>query len=327
MRSSKKLKAAAIAPFVLAVLQGCGTLGGGLTETTIWQTSTTQPGSSKTDEGLPGNGAKPGMEQADRLMKLASDMQAHGDARASWLSLYEQAVMASGNDPAYMLRLAAIYNDVGQTADALKTYRSLLDRDSSNGAAQMGFGMTLIKTGALDKGTEALAKAAPLLNSPLAYTRLGVAYTQAGKVREACTALETAHKLAPGDLDISTNLALASALAGDYDKSVTLVRAVTASPGVQQEHRYNLVLVLALAGHTDEAREAARQALTQSEADALLARAATIRGLSEPKARAKALGTVTAPAAATTPAAPATATAPEAPATPAKVPLAREWRG
>jgi Flp pilus assembly protein TadD len=258
------------------------------------------------------------MEQAERLMKLASDMQAHGGEKASWLSLYEQAVIASGNDPAYMLRLAAVYNDAGQTADALKTYRSLLAKNPSNGAALMGLGTTLVKTGALDKGIEALANAAPLLNSPLAYTRLGVAYTQAGKVKEACTALDTAHKLAPGDLDITTNLALASALAGDYDKAVALTRTVMASSGVQPEHRHNLVLVLALAGQPDQAREAARQVLTQSEVDALLARATTIRGLSEPKARAKALGTVTPPGA------PATATPPVAPAA---APLSREWRG
>jgi Flp pilus assembly protein TadD len=247
----------------------------------------------KNEEGLPGNEAKSGMERAERLTKLASDMKAHGGERASWLRLYEQAVIASGDDPAYVSRLAGAYNDAGQTADAVKTYRTLLAKNASDGAAHMGLGMALVNSGALDKGIEALANAAPLLNSPLAYTRLGVAYTQAGKVNEACTALETAHKLAPGDLDISTNLALASALAGDYDKAVTLMRTVAASSGVQQQHRHNLVLVLALAGHPDQAREAARQVLKQGEVDALISRAATIRSLSEPKARAKALGTVT----------------------------------
>jgi Flp pilus assembly protein TadD len=232
------------------------------------------------------------MAQAERLMKLASDMRAHGGERASWLSLYEQAVIASGNDPAYMLRLAGAYNDAGQDADALKTYRALLAKNDSNGAALMGLGSALINTGALDKGIDALERAAPLLNNPVAYTRLGISYTQAGKLKEACTALETAHKLAPDDLDISTNLALASALAGDNDKAIALMRTVTASSGAQQQHRHNLVLVLALAGQPDQAREAARQVMKPGELDALISRAATIRGLSEPKARAKALGTV-----------------------------------
>jgi Flp pilus assembly protein TadD len=325
MRASKKLKAAVIAPFFLAVLQGCTTLQGGFGENSIWQTSTVQAPAvqtstaqmaspnpknkeglpcgamlrvcearnSKSDEELPGNGtARPGMEQAEKLLRLASDMQAHGGDRASWLSLYEQAVIASGNDAAYELRLAAAYNDAGQTADTLKTFRSVLAKDPSNGAALMGLGSTLIKTGALDKGIEAFENAAPQLNSPVAYTRLGVAYTQAGKVKEACTALERAHKLAPDDLDITTNLALASALASDYDKAVTLMREVTASSGVQPQHRHNLVLVLALAGQPDQAREAARQVLKPGEIETLLSRAAAIRGMSEPKARAKALGTV-----------------------------------
>jgi Flp pilus assembly protein TadD len=332
MSSSKRLKAAVIAPFFLAVLQGCTTLQGGFGENSIWQTSTVQApavqtstaqtataqtassnsknkeglpcgamlrvcearnASSKSDEELPGNGtARPGMEQAEKLLRLASDMQAHGGDRASWLSLYEQAVIASRNDAAYELRLAAAYNDAGRTADTLKTFRSVLAKDPSNGAALMGLGSTLIKTGALDKGIEAFENAAPQLNSPVAYTRLGVAYTQAGKVKEACTALERAHKLAPDDLDITTNLALASALASDYDKAVTLMREVTASSGVQPQHRHNLVLVLALAGQPDQAREAARQILKPGEIETLLSRAATIRGMSEPKARAKALGTI-----------------------------------
>jgi Flp pilus assembly protein TadD len=318
MRSSKRLKAAAAAPLFLAVLQGCEAVKSGLVETSVWQTSTAETASPGNDGTPAGAAGRAGNEQAERLTRLASDMKAHGGERATWLSLYEQAVIASGNDPAFVLRLAEAYNDAGQTADALKTYRSLLAKNSSNGAASMGLGMTLIKSGALDKGIEALASAAPQLNSPLAYTRLGVAYTQAGKVKEAGAALDAAHKLAPGDLDITTNLALASALAGDYDKALTLVRTVKESSGVQQEHRHNVVLILALAGHTDEAREAARNGLTQGETDALLSRAAKISALSEPKARAKALGTVTPP-----PAPPAAAPA----AAPAGAPLAREWRG
>jgi len=69
-----------------------------------------------------------------------------------------------------------------------------------------------------------------------------------------------------------------------------LVHEIARSPGVEVRHRRNLVIVVGLIGpRNGEAREVAEK-LSEDEVGAILKRAETIRGLSDPKARAKALG-------------------------------------
>ncbi|TIN21531.1 MAG: hypothetical protein E5Y31_20810 [Mesorhizobium sp.] len=75
----------------------------------------------------------------------------------------------------------------------------------------------------------ALAQAAPLVNTSSAYNRLGVAQTFAGQTVEAQTTFAQALKLAPGGLDIETNMALAAALEDNSATALPLVQK-TAAP-------------------------------------------------------------------------------------------------
>jgi Flp pilus assembly protein TadD len=288
----RKLTAAAIVPGLLAVLAGCE----GISRPDPVENMLFQPQTGPAPETKEGAQNKPGMEQARSLMRLAADMEARGGAeeKATALSLYEQAVTVSGNDPAVTLRLAEAYEKAGRTDSALKTYRGMIAKTPSDGAAHMGLGGMLIKMGQVENGIKQLEKGALLLNSAVAFNRLGIAYTQVGKVKEARSAFESAAKLSPHDIDIGTNLALAKALDGDYEGAVALMQEINESPNAQVRHRQNLVLVLALSGRPDAARHAAQDSIPQKELDELIARAAKMRTLTEPKARAKALGTVTA---------------------------------
>jgi Flp pilus assembly protein TadD len=226
----------------------------------------------------------------DGLTRVASDVEAQGQIVAA-LPIYEQAAAAS-NDPKAQVRLGDAYTRAGKTDQAIKAYRAALAVAPDNPDALLGLGSALVKAGDADGAVVALAKAAPIVNTMTAYNRLGVAQTQTGQFAQAHQSFDTASALAPDDLDIRINVALAAALEGQETKAIDVARSVVTSPGAQARHRRNLMIVYGLLGLVDEGRAAAPKELSANEAKKLLARAMAIRAISDAKARAKALGTI-----------------------------------
>lgn len=226
----------------------------------------------------------------DGLMRVASDIEAQGQIAAA-LPIYEQAAAAS-NDAPTQLRLGDAYTRAGKTDQAIQAYRAALAVAPDNPAALLGLGSALVKAGDAEGAVVALAKAAPIVNTMSAYNRLGVAQILAGQFTQAHQSFDTASALAPDDLDIRTNLALAAALDGQETRAIDATRTVVASPGAEARHRRNLMIVYGLLGRVDEGRAAAPKGLSAAEVKKLLARATAIRAISDAKARARALGTI-----------------------------------
>jgi Flp pilus assembly protein TadD len=226
----------------------------------------------------------------DGLMRVASDIEAQGQI-ATALPIYERAAAAS-SDATAKLRLADAYTRAGKTDQAIQAYRAALAVAPDNPDALLGLGSALVKAGDADGAVVALAKAAPIVKTMTAYNRLGVAQTLTGQFAQAHQSFDTASALAPDDLDIRTNLALAAALDGQDTKAIDAARVVVTSPGAEARHWRNLMIVYGLLGRADEGRAAAPKTLSANEVKKLLARAAAIRGISDAKARAKALGTI-----------------------------------
>jgi Flp pilus assembly protein TadD len=226
----------------------------------------------------------------DGLTRVASDVEAQGQIVAA-LPIYEQAAAAS-NDPKAQVRLGDAYTRAGKTDQAIKAYRAALAVAPDNPDALLGLGSALVKAGDADGAVVALAKAAPIVNTMTAYNRLGVAQTQTGQFAQAHQSFDAASALAPDDLDIRINVALAAALEGQETKAIDVARSVVTSPGAQARHRRNLMIVYGLLGLVDEGRAAAPKELSAAEVKKLLARATAIRAMSDARARAKALGTI-----------------------------------
>ena len=230
-------------------------------------------------------------EQPDQdLMRVASDIEAQGQAAAA-LPIYERAAAAS-NDTKTQLRLADAYARSGKTDQAIQTYRTVLAAAPDNPDALLGLGSALVRAGDPDGAVAVLAKVAPVANTMSAYNRLGVAQTLAGQFAQAHLSFDAASALAPDDLDIRSNLALAAALDGQEAKAMDATRALIKSPGAEARHRRNLMIVFGLLGRAEEGRAAAPKGLSASEVKRLLARATQIRAMSDAKERAKALGTI-----------------------------------
>jgi Flp pilus assembly protein TadD len=233
-----------------------------------------------------------GDEKSKELGRLARDVETNGGGETAF-ALYREAVAVSGRAPAAYVRLGDAYLRAKRIGQAIEAYRAALAKDADNAEAQLGLGTALVRQGVLQKGLVALAKAAPVVNSGAAYNRLGVARTMAGQFPEAEKAFEKGLDVEPADLDIATNLALAAALAGNSDKAATLTDAIAKYQGVKAIHRRNLVIVLGIIGKSSsDARTVAPADLSQTEFDSLFGRAASIRRITDPKARARALGTM-----------------------------------
>jgi Flp pilus assembly protein TadD len=233
-----------------------------------------------------------GNDKSDELIRMARDVETNGSEDTA-LVLYRQAVTVSGHSPVAYVKLGDAYVRASRYTEAVKAYRAALATDPNNGEAQLGLGTVLVQRDSLESGLAALAKAAPLVNTGAAYNRLGVAQTMAGKFSEAQQTFEKGLDVAAGDIDITTNLALAAALAGEADKAASLVNKIATSPAARSLHRRNLVIVLGIIGRSShDAKAVAPDDLSPAAFDELFGRAASIRHITNPVARAHALGTI-----------------------------------
>ncbi len=230
-------------------------------------------------------------DSTTNLLRLAGDIEARGSVETA-VPLYERAAAASPADAVAHTRLGDAYARLGRYQEAESAYRAGLAREPEYGPALLGLGGVLVRSGKREDGLAMLAKAAPLVNQATAYDRLGVAHMALGQPREALASFEQAHAMAPKDIDITTNLALAAVLTRQYEKATSLAKEIAASDKLKEYHRRNLVLVLAVAGHSDEAKRAAADVIDPDSVAQLLKKARSLRSIESSKARALALGTV-----------------------------------
>lgn len=222
------------------------------------------------------------------LLQIASDVEARGD-KDSALQFYERAAMMS-DDPLVRTKLGDAYLRAGRPDDAMSAYNAVLEKSPEDGHALMGMGGALLQAGKLQEAYQALAKAAPLVNTAIAYNRLGVVQVMLGRVSDALASFEQAHELDAGDADISTNVALAAVLSGNHDRAIGVMRELVDANPAKPQYKRNLVLVMAIAGKGKDAQETVK-GIGAPEMKALLARAEKIRSQPTPKARAEALST------------------------------------
>lgn len=83
----------------------------------------------------------------------------------------------------------------------------------------------------------------------------GAALAKLGRYKEAVQHLERAHALAPDQIAVQNNLALAYAMNGDPARAETMLRQVVSRGGASTKTNQNLALVLGLQGKYDEATQ------------------------------------------------------------------------
>ncbi len=231
--------------------------------------------------------------QADRLVKLAGDIESQGEHDTA-MALYARAAALPEASAAANVKAGDAYLRSGYVEEATTEYRTALVKSPNNSQAMFGLGSALVESGDLNAGLRALGEAAPIINTSRAYNRLGVAQTMAGQTQEAQATFATALKMEPDDLDLQINMALAAALEGNGTVALPIAQRVAASGRAQLRHKNNIVIVYGLLGQGDQVKSAPPTGLSSKEIATLLARCRDIRAKGSVKAKAAALGSMTA---------------------------------
>jgi Flp pilus assembly protein TadD len=149
--------------------------------------------------------------------------QAHDKARAALaagdavkaLGFAETSVALSPRDVAYRMLLADLYLKNGRFQSARTTFGDVLVLDPGNSRASLAVALTDIALGRGGEAVEALDR----LAGSAAPTDLGLAYALAGQPARAIELLEPAARAPGASGRTRQNLALAYALAGDWQKA------------------------------------------------------------------------------------------------------------
>lgn len=207
--------------------------------------------------------------QADRLAKLAKDIEGRGEADTA-LPLYARAAAMPEANAAIMVQSGDAYSRAGQPEEAISAYKAALAKSPNNGPALLGMGTALVQVGDLPAGVSALTSAAPVVGTSSAYNRLGVALTMTGQTQSAIAAYQKALTMTPGDVDIQSNLALAAALQGDATVVEEAAQKVDSAARAELHHKRNIVLAYGLIGHDQQARSSTPAGLTSGEVEKIL---------------------------------------------------------
>lgn len=156
-------------------------------------------------------------QQASRFADQARAALQAGDA-ARGLALGERAVELSPRDLGYRMLLADLYLRSGRFASAETSYSDVLQIDPTNERAALSLALTQIAQGRTD---EALGQLEALVETGSA-SDVGLAFALAGQTRRAVEILEPAARAAGANARTRQNLALAYALAGDWERARTV---------------------------------------------------------------------------------------------------------
>lgn len=163
--------------------------------------------------------ARPADEQAARLVARAREVLLEGKV-ADALVQVEKAVALAPRDLGYRMTLADLYLRSGRFESAATTYGDVLDLQPGNSRAALSF--ALMQT-ALGRPAAAVAQL-DAVSGTAAPADVGLAYALAGQPERAIALLEPAARAPGANARLRQNLALAFALAGDWQRA----RAVAA---------------------------------------------------------------------------------------------------
>jgi arylsulfatase A-like enzyme/Tfp pilus assembly protein PilF len=144
-----------------------------------------------------------GVTQSEVRIKLGQYLAESGQA-AKAIALLERD---TGQDPDALIALGNAYVGAGRNADAVRTFRQLLDLDPNNALAYQNLGTAQLQAKSLTEAEASLRRAVQLDPTLAgAYTALGVVLATTGRKADAIDAWKRAADL--GDSNAAANLRL-----------------------------------------------------------------------------------------------------------------------
>ena len=157
-----------------------------------------------------------GVTQTEVRIKLAQYLAEAGQP-AKAIALLEHD---AGDDPDALVALGNAYALAGRRAEALRTFRRLIEVDPNNALAHENLGTALLQAGD-HAGAEASLRRALAIDPGLAaaHTALGVVLANTGRKAQAIDAWKRAIALDAAEFDAMFNLTVNLAAAGRHDEA------------------------------------------------------------------------------------------------------------
>lgn len=225
----------------------------------------------------------------ETLVRLGDFTMSRGQIPAA-ISLYRRAHSAAPGKVLPLEKLGRAFATIGSHEEAAGAFRTLLEIDPVNAIGLRGLGNAYLALNEPDLALPNLEAAVAVSDDPSSYSSLGVALDMAGRHQDALDAYGNALQLAPGDLDIATNMAISLSLSDRHDEAVQLMRRTASAPTATVRHRQNLALIYGLANRTDDARATARIDLDERSVERSLAYYAALQRIEDSRRRAAAIG-------------------------------------
>ncbi len=225
----------------------------------------------------------------ETLVRMGDFTMSRGQIPAA-ISLYRRAHSAAPHRVLPLEKLGRALATIGSHDEAAGAFRSLLTIDPVNPIGLRGLGNAYLALNEPDLALPNLEAAVAVRDDAASYSSLGVALDMAGRHRDALDAYENALELAPGDLDVATNMAISLSLSDRHDEAVQLMRRTASSPTATVRHRQNLAMIYGLANRTDDARATARIDMDERNVERSLAYYAMLQRIEDSRRRAAAIG-------------------------------------
>lgn len=225
----------------------------------------------------------------ETLVRMGDYTMSRGEIPSA-ISLYRRAHAAAPDRDLPLEKLGRALSTIGSHDEAAGAYRSLLEIDPVNLIGLRGLGNAYLALNDPDLALPNLEAAVAIGKDASSYSSLGVALDMLGRHQDAQDAYDRALELAPGDLDVATNLAISLSLSDRHDEAVQLMRQTAGAPTATVRHRQNLALIYGLANRTDDARAVARIDLDELTVERSLAYYAMLQRIEDSRRRAAAIG-------------------------------------
>ncbi len=223
-----------------------------------------------------------------RLTNLAAELGRKGDTTSA-IALYERAAQAMPDKQEVWLSLGHAHLRNDDPRSATLAFQQAYRLQPNNPQSLLGLGQAALMQAKPQRANELIAKATNALHTAPAYNLLGISLLLQHDMDLAIPAFQRAQQLAPDNLELQANEALAYALAGQSAAAVQTIEKVTTSPLAQAPHTRRAVLILMLAGKDQQALAVARE-LPESERASLIERSAGIRKLPSVESKMRAMG-------------------------------------
>jgi Flp pilus assembly protein TadD len=231
--------------FCSLLMSACGSMGG--------------------EEGLGGmllSSKEEALPTTDANGQPLSELQ---KATAYWAREYDKSPVEVKNALGYARNLKAL----GQKAQAFQVLQNAAQIHTDNKELASEYGRLALELDQITLASQLLAYADdPTRPDWRIISARGAALAKQGKYKDAVLHLEKAQKLAPDQLSVMNNLALAYTMNGEAAKAEDLLRQATARDPNNAKAKQNLALVLGLQGKYDEATQIGSTAVSADVAKA-----------------------------------------------------------